>query len=236
MLLLAVNFCCYLLAVAQTSGNGTNPEGLPRWKTVNVTEGVLRGRLEQSRAPHGKHYYSFQGIPYAKPPVGDLRFKAPRSPEPWDGVRDASRVGPVCVQPSRAGVTGSEDCLFLNVYVPARPEEFDNASLSVMVFVHAGGLIRGSGNADIYGPDYFTDNGVVLVTLNYRLAALGFLSLDSDQVSGNNSLKDLVAALQWARRNMAAFDANPWDITVAGQGSGAWCVEYLMMLPCLKVC
>nr|CAD7417913.1 unnamed protein product [Timema poppensis] len=137
---------------------------------VEVIEGTLRGRVVTSHPD--KTYYSFQGVPYAKPPVGELRFKSPRAPDPWKGIRDATTEGSMCLQ-FKDELEGSEDCLYLNIYTPKLPGQDGGTLQPVMVFIHGGGLYFGSGNADRYGPGHLVDAGVILVTLNYRLGILG---------------------------------------------------------------
>ncbi|CAH2047754.1 unnamed protein product, partial [Iphiclides podalirius] len=152
---------------------------------VRVNEGVLEGELVNNEI--GGQFYSFKGIPYAEAPVGDLRFKAPRPPKPWKGVRSAKEFGPICLQYDmfvNKICDGSEDCLYLNIYSPnIKPKN----PLAVMVWIHGGGYISGSGNDDFYGPEFLVRHGVILVTLNYRLEVLGFLCLDSEDVPDINS-------------------------------------------------
>ncbi|XP_063223180.1 juvenile hormone esterase-like isoform X2 [Bacillus rossius redtenbacheri] len=197
--------------------------------TVDIPQGRLRGQKVTSRAS-GATYYSFQGIPYAKPPVGPLRFKPPEDPEPWTGTRDALEEGAVCLQPKmRSNETeGSEDCLFLNVYTPQMPETTPKA---VMVWIHGGRFMVGSGNTEPYGPDFLVAEDVILVTINYRMAAFGFLYLEGADVTGNNGLRDQVMALKWVRDNIAQFGGDPGNVTIFGQSAGGACVHYLMLAP-----
>ncbi|XP_028167025.1 venom carboxylesterase-6-like [Ostrinia furnacalis] len=200
---------------------------------VKVNEGLLLGALLPLSTGQGS-YYSFKGIPYAEPPVGNLRFKDPRPVKPWIGIKEALLHGPVCIQFNRiinSYVPGSEDCLYLNVYTPdltpAKP-------LPVMVFIHGGAFRSGSGNSLIYGPDFIVQKNVVLVTLNYRLDALGFLKLDTKDVPGNAGLKDQSLALKWVHDNIAAFGGDPELITLAGQSAGSASVTYHMLSPMSK--
>ncbi|PNF42088.1 Esterase FE4 [Cryptotermes secundus] len=200
--------------------------------TVTVAQGALRGREGTSKCQ--KVYYSFQGIPYAKPPVGFLRFKAPQPPEAWEGIRDASEEGAVSPHVQtllNEGYKGDEDCLFLNVYTPQLPSGDDGPLKAVMVYIHGGGFISGSGTAEFYGPDYFLSEDVVVVTLNYRLGALGFLSTGDSVVPGNNGLKDQVMALRWVQQNIAQFGGDPGNVTIFGESAGAACVHYHMLSP-----
>ncbi|XP_028159051.1 venom carboxylesterase-6 [Ostrinia furnacalis] len=170
---------------------------------------------------------------YAQPPRGALRFRAPAPLEPWSGVRDALEEGAVCPHRFMLFDTykGDEDCLFLNVYSPALPDKLTgyNPKLAVMVWIHGGAFTMGSGNAFLYGPDHLVSAGVVLVTLNYRLGALGFLSLENDEVPGNMGLKDQVMALKWVRDNIEAFGGDPSRVTIFGESAGAASVHLHML-------
>ncbi|XP_018312621.1 esterase E4 [Mycetomoellerius zeteki] len=193
---------------------------------VHVHEGRLIGIVEE--AVHGGHYVAFRGIPYAKPPVGELRFKDPLPPERWFGDRDASKHGNIAVQVDllTREIVGDEDCLYLNVYtidiVKKRP---------VMVWIHGGGFGSGSGNAAWYGPDYIVQKDVILVTLNYRLGALGFLNLYDKVATGNQGLKDVVVALKWIKKNISQFGGDPNNVTIFGESAGGIIVHYLNLSP-----
>ncbi|KAJ2951280.1 hypothetical protein O0L34_g5681 [Tuta absoluta] len=202
---------------------------------VKVEQGWLEGNQLELVTKEGS-YYSFKGIPYAAPPLGKLRFKAPEPPQPWEGIRNATKHGPMCIQNelferNKFVNTSSEDCLFLNVYTPdLKPK----SPLSVMFYIHGGGYETGSGNEDQYGPDFLVQQGVVVVTINYRLEALGFLSLDNEDVPGNAGMKDQVAALKWVKKNIAQFGGDPDNVTVMGQSSGGACSMYHMLSPMSK--
>ena len=200
---------------------------------VETAQGAVRGLVHE-----GIEIY--RGIPYAAPPVGERRFLPPSPPEPWDGVRDATEFGAMSVQVA-AGVTAmlgdgasgnDEDCLFLNVFTPAA----DSSARPVMVWIHGGGFINGSGSTVWYdGTSLATRGDVVVVTINYRLGALGFLWLgDLDpryRSSGVNGLLDQAAALQWVRDNIAAFGGDPDDVTIFGESAGAMSVSTLLAVP-----
>nr|WRX06034.1 CCE016e [Helicoverpa armigera] len=200
---------------------------------VRVSEGLLEGEVVHNEYG-GTLYSSFKGIPFAQPPLGDLRFKAPQPPKPWDGVREAKEFGPKCIQYdsfTKAGLLGSEDCLYLNVYTPnVNPGK----PLPVMFWVHGGAFMIGGSNDDLYGPEFLLRKGVVVVTINYRLEILGFLSLDTEDVPGNAGMKDQVAALRWVNKNISNFGGDPNNITIFGESAGGASVSYLLISPMTK--
>ncbi len=196
---------------------------------VATASGAVRGTIAGGAAV-------YMGIPYAAPPLGPLRLRPPVASEPWSTVRDATRFGNVCTQLGNFGqVVGAEDCLFLNVWAPAmRPP----APAPVLFWIHGGGNVQGAGSLAVYdGQAFVEQNGLVVVTLNYRLGALGFLahpSLDRESargVSGNYGLLDQVAALEWVRRNIAAFGGDPSRVLIAGESAGAVDVCSLVASP-----
>ena len=184
----------------------------------------------------------FRGIPYAAPPVGDLRWRAPQPAESWTETRDVLEFGTPCWQGdidgfySRGPIDKSEDCLYLNVWTRARAGN----ALPVMVWIHGGGLQIGHGHLPMYDGDALTGEGIVAVSINYRLGVLGFLahpelSAESPHgVSGNYGILDQVAALEWVRDNIAAFGGDPGNVTVFGESAGSWSVCYLMASPLAK--
>ncbi|XP_067007337.2 esterase FE4 [Anabrus simplex] len=203
--------------------------------TVEVAQGTLRGRKTNSKC--GGTIYRFQGVPYAKPPVGPLRFKDAQPMEPWSGVRDALREGNYCsqldLQTKQLG--GSEDCLYLNIYSPQLPKSgSDDLRLPVMVWIHGGGYVCGSGDAIYYGADYLVDQGVLVVTINYRLGIFGFLCLNDPVAPGNAGLKDQVAALRWVQKNIAKFGGDPNNVTIFGESAGGASVHMHMLSPMSK--
>ncbi|XP_052741654.1 juvenile hormone esterase isoform X2 [Bicyclus anynana] len=201
---------------------------------VAVTEGKLSGNVRETS--NGTQYVSFKGVPYAKPPINELRFTAPEPPEPWEGVRDATKECNICAQFDRESlkVIGDEDCLYLNVYTPSLPQA-DASLLPVMVFSHGGGFVYGNGTDDtIHGPDYLIEKNVVVVSLNYRLGVLGFLNLDCKEAPGNMGLKDQVQALKWVQQNIKNFNGDPNNVTIFGISAGGASVEYLMLAPMAK--
>jgi para-nitrobenzyl esterase len=183
---------------------------------VTVEGGVVRGTFA-----HG--VYAFRGLPYAAAPVGNLRWRPPRAPAAWDGVRDVTQYGASCPQaPSPFVPSGpqSEDCLFLNVSTPTlRPD----GNRPVLVWIHGGGLTQDAGRN--YDGFKLAADGIVVVTLNYRLGALGFLAHPAlasrpGGPAGNYGLMDQQAALRWVQRNVPAFGGNPHDVTIAGESAG----------------
>ncbi|GBP57021.1 Esterase FE4 [Eumeta japonica] len=185
---------------------------------VTVAQGALKGRIDTT--PSGKRYYSFEGIPYARPPVGSLRFRDPQDPKPWSGVRDATKPGNICAQIDllrMKNFEGSEDCLYLNIHTPYLKTE-QKTKLPVIFFLHGGRYLVGYGH--YYRPDYFMEKDAILVTVNYRLNILGFLCLDTPEVPGNAGMKDAVLALKWVKDNIECFNGDENNITVSGESSG----------------
>ena len=182
--------------------------------------------------------FCFMGLPYAKPPTGRLRFQPPEAAEPWSGVRPAVRNGPVSVQAAlpflrflNAGAARqSEDCLYLNVWTPG----LDTERRPVLVWIHGGAFLVGSGSTAIYnGEPLAARNDLVVVTLNYRLGALGFIHLDhvcgpGFEQSSNLGLRDQLAALAWVRENIESFGGDPENVTVCGQSAGAMSIGALL--------
>lgn len=179
----------------------------------------------------------FRGVPYAAPPVGDLRWRAPQTVPAWRGERDASRNGMACMQQPGASLEGggdpgplSEDCLTLNVWTPAATQ---GARRPVMVWIHGGALVFGGGGVALYDGAVLARRDVVVVTLNYRLGALGFFAHPAlgDGSPMNFGLLDQVAALQWVQRNIDAFGGDPGNVTIFGESAGAQSVLALYASP-----
>ncbi|CAH2233124.1 jg13988 [Pararge aegeria aegeria] len=191
---------------------------------VTVQEGKLRGTTYN--LVDGSTCFAFRGIPFAQPPVGDLRFKAPLPPLSWHGIRDATNFGDICTQ-YNITYQGSEDCLFLNIYTKSLQP---NARNAVMVYIYGGSYYEGSG--DFFLSDFLMlHDNVMLVTFNYRLDIPGFLSLDIPEAPGNAGMKDQVAALRWIQNNIAQFGGDPNSVTLFGESSGASSVTYHMLSP-----
>ncbi|XP_063925261.1 juvenile hormone esterase-like [Zophobas morio] len=190
---------------------------------VELPNGKILGR--QATTYTNTPYYAFQKIPYAAPPVGELRFKAPQPADPWDGILNTTYLDVSCYQGGLE--SDSEDCLFVNVYTPTLPADNQNASLPVMLFIHGGAFIEGW-SLD-YQPDLFIDNEVILVTINYRLGVFGFLSTGDEVVPGNNGLKDQRLAIQWTHENVHLFGGDPEQITIFGESAGSASVAYQLL-------
>ena len=218
--------------------------GLALGMNVAVHADPLSVKTEQGKV-HGKtindgKVNAFLGLPYAAPPVGDLRWKAPQPPAKWKGERDATAFGAHCAQTrvfddmifQDAGP--SEDCLFLNVYAPA--DAPSKAKLPVMFWIHGGGYAGGGSSEPRHNGDFLPLKGVVLVTINYRLGVFGFLATkemadESGGSAGNYGLMDMVAALQWVKANIKEFGGDPDNVTIFGESAGSAAVSTLFASP-----
>src|SRR4051794_11180242 len=187
--------------------------------------------------------FAFKGIPYAKPPVGELRWRWPESLSPWAGVGDATHFGPICPQaPTQieallGGSLGeqSEDCLYLNIWTPS----CDDARRPVMVWIHGGAFVIGAGSQGLYNGRHLAAHDCVIVTINYRLGAFGFLNLrDATNgalpATGAEGIADQVLALHWVKRNIAAFGGDAGNITIFGESAGGMSVSTLLTLPAAR--
>jgi len=203
--------------------------------TVKTADGKVHGKTIND----GK-VRAWLGIPYAAPPVGDLRWKSPEPAAKWKGERDATKFGAHCAQNAVFADMifqdsgGSEDCLFLNVYAPATADE--NSKLPVMYWIHGGGYSGGSGDEPRHNGDFLPLKGVVLVTINYRLGVFGFLAtsdLAKEQggSAGNYGLEDMVAGLKWVKDNIKNFGGDPSNVTIFGESAGSFAVSTLMVVP-----
>ncbi len=212
-------------------------------KPLRIESGLVQGSMNGTG-----DVVSFKGIPYASPPVGDLRWREPQPAAKWDGVRKADQFGASCPQPFSTGAPPyteefamrgemSEDCLFLNVWAPAKPA---TDRLAVMVYLHGGSGTRGSGSIPVYDGESLARKGIIVVTVNFRLGILGGmghpqLSKESPhKVCGNYGMLDMIAALKWVRANVAAFGGDPEKVTLCGQSSGAHAVHSLTTSPLAK--
>ena len=217
-----------LTALGQASSNSD---------AIKVDGGLIAGTVADG-------VRSFKGIPFAAPPVGDLRWKPPQPVVPWQGVRQCDTFGPECPQAPYPAASmyysapqkQSEDCLYLNVWTAAKANE----KLPVMVWIHGGALTRGSGANRTYNGAALARKGVVLVTINYRLGPLGYLahpelSAESPQgSSGNYGVLDQIAALKWVQKNIAAFGGDARNVSIFGESAGSWSVNALVATPLAK--
>ncbi|XP_045467363.1 venom carboxylesterase-6-like [Harmonia axyridis] len=189
---------------------------------VSTPLGRIEGKLDTT--VNGKTFYSFEGVPYARPPLGKYRFKEAVPPKPWEGIWKANTKYE-CMQYNHFArlesdpIDGTEDCLYVNIYTPKI-----HAKLDVIVYIHGGAFMFGSGA--IYQPHILLDKNVVYVTLNYRLGPLGFLSTEDDVSPGNNGLKDQILALKWVKENIQYFGGNPNSITITGTSAGGASVHF----------
>uniref|UniRef100_A0A8C5N0E0 Carboxylic ester hydrolase n=1 Tax=Leptobrachium leishanense TaxID=445787 RepID=A0A8C5N0E0_9ANUR len=225
-------------------GTGENHPGDDALKPVLATKhGRLLGKVSTVKGTE-RRVHAFLGIPFAKPPVGELRFTRPQPPVPWTSVRDATSLPPLCLQELSAmeGLKKyyhgalhvpsiSEDCLFLNVYTPA--ERGQDARLPVMVYIHGGGLTMG-GTSMIDGSALSAYENVVIVAIQYRLGVLGFLSTGDEKAPGNYGFLDQVAALHWVQENIKDFGGDQQSVTIFGESAGGVSVSALVLSPLSK--
>ncbi|KAJ8923240.1 hypothetical protein NQ315_001796, partial [Exocentrus adspersus] len=201
---------------------------------VHLPQGTVQGKLKKT-VVQNLTYLSFEGIPYAAPPVGELRFKPPVPANDWKGVLNASRTNiPSCIQVIPSVFTDlieSEDCLYLNVFTPVKDLQTTVELFPVMVWIYGGAFLLGSANSTYFGPDYLLEEGVVVVDLNYRLASFGFLSTEDLESPGNYGLKDQHFALQWVKTNIKQFGGDPDRVTIFGESAGSVSVQYQLMYP-----
>jgi para-nitrobenzyl esterase len=200
---------------------------------VKIDSGQLEGIAHED-------VVSFKGIPFAAPPVGPLRWRPPQPPQSWSDVRKADSYGADCMQvpfPSDAaplGVKPAEDCLYVNVWLPAKPPQ---GKLPVFVWIYGGGFVNGGSSPAVYDGSQFARQGVAFVSFNYRLGRFGFFAhpaLTAEQPAGpwaNYAIMDQIAALQWVQRNIAAFGGDPHNVTICGESAGGISVHILMTSP-----
>ena len=203
----------------------------PDEPVIQTASGMVRGVQEGD-------VDVFRGIPYAAPPVGELRWRPPQPVNPWEGVRDASEFGATCAAAGWGAAPGSiqqgssEDCLFLNIWRPAGAAK--NAKLPVMVWIHGGSFVGGSGNTSGNG---FATKGVILVSFNYRLGRLGHFAFPAltaehpEEPKGSYAFMDQIAALTWVKQNIAAFGGDPKNVTIFGFSAGGVSIHSLMTIP-----
>ena len=204
--------------------------GFKRSETVRVEQGLLQGTSENGLAV-------YRGIPFAAPPVGALRWRAPQPGAKWDGVRQAAKFGPKPIQGSGNGPDMSEDCLYLNVWTPAKSAK---ARVPVLVWIYGGGFAFGATSEPGYSGEKLAQKGVLLVSIAYRVGQMGFFAhpeLNAETpngVSGNYGLLDMIAGLQWVQTNIAAFGGDPTKVTIFGESAGGIAVSMLCASPLAK--
>ena len=236
LLACSVTAACVILAPSNFAQQGTTMSTSSHDHSgpiVNAPAGAVEGRMEGD-------LHVFKGIPYALPPVGSARWKPPSPAPPWSGVRKATEFGSACPQPQSAlsgiyawaPVPMSEDCLTLNVWAPAGAR-----SAPVFFWIHGGALTTGSSRDALYDGTRLAEQGMIVVSINYRLGVLGWLAhpeLSRESplgISGNYGLLDQIEALQWVRRNISAFGGDPSNVTIAGESAGGLSVMYLLAAP-----
>ncbi len=226
---LAIDAACLAVALLLV------PSASAQVQEVDVTGGRVAGVLANG-------IVSFKGIPFAAPPVGPLRWKAPQPVRPWTGVKQAAAFGPSCVQdPNFARLFGAppeinEDCLYLNVWTPAKTA---GEALPVMVWIYGGGFVGGQTSVPAYDGTRLAEKGVVLVSVAYRVGAFGFLahaelSRESGKGSGNYGLQDQIEGLRWVKANIAKFGGDPARVTIFGESAGGIAVSMLAASPAAK--
>jgi para-nitrobenzyl esterase len=191
---------------------------------VQTGSGLLRGESAAG-------VNVFRGVPFAQPPVGDLRFRAPQAAQPWSGVRDATRFAAAAIQPDEKTIAQSEDCLYLNVWAPQHAGPHP-----VFVWIHGGGFTGGHSFDPLFDGTGFAQQGIVCVTIAYRLGVFGFLDVEpmlgpAYAGSANNAMLDIMQALAWLQQNVAAFGGDPHRVTVGGESAGAKLTDMLMGVP-----
>ena len=196
---------------------------------------IAQGKVHGKTIHYGK-VNAFLGLPYAAPPVGDLRWRPPQPAPHWRGTREATRYCAHCWGQESSDMSfqdsgPSEDCLYLNVFAPA--DATGKSKLPVMFWIHGGGFQGGSASEPRHDGDFLPTKGVVLVTINYRLGVFGFLATpalarEQSGAAGNYGLMDMVAALQWVKANIAAFGGDPDNVTIFGESAGSMAVSALM--------
>lgn len=231
--LISILGCYFVFGFKSIRGDQGDTKSPP---TVETDAGAVMGKIES--LPLGKAAYEYLGIPYAEPPVGELRFAEPRPAKPWSGIRDATSYGKACPRPSLpVPISGfepepeSEDCLFLNVFVPSTIKPDDK--MAVMVWIHGGGFSYSS-STEFPGDILASFNDIIVVTFNYRLGILGFLNIPDTELKGNYGMLDQVLALQWVQNNIASFGGDPRRVTLFGQSAGAVSVSLQLLSPLSK--
>src|SRR6478736_9648728 len=203
---------------------------------VKVEGGAVKGAVADG-------VLSFKGIPFAAPPVGDLRWRPPQPVVPWTGVKEVTAYGhdcaqkPVAIDAAPLGTEPSEDCLVLNVW---RPAEKTSAALPVMVWIYGGGFVNGGSSPAVYDGSQFAKHGIVFVSFNYRLGRFGFFAHPALSAEGkggplgNYGFMDAIAAMKWVKNNVAAFGGDPANVTAFGESAGGMVMHMLLTSPAAR--
>jgi len=212
-------------ALAESEENEKSDDEIAEsYETVTIDNGLIKGVAASG-------VISYKGIPYAKPPVGELRWQPPQKSEPWEGTLEAKDYSKACPQSVEiyAGYIPpwDENCLYLNVFRPFDPKLND---LPVMVFIHGGGYVNGAASLPTYEGDWLASQGIVLVTINYRLGQFGFLAVPDTTITGNFGTLDQIAALDWVKENISAFGGNSENVTIFGESAGGLSVGTMIAL------
>jgi para-nitrobenzyl esterase len=227
LLLVVIILTAFFQTKAQDQSTITNSA------VLKVEGGSIKGLINQD-------VVSYKGIPFAAPPVGQLRWRAPQPVSAWDGILDASNFGKDCAQaafgPNTDSIskTSSEDCLYLNVWAPSKNNS--TKKLPVMVWIHGGAFMFGSGAQQDFSGEKFAKQGVILVTINYRLGRLGFFAFPAltkeqpREFKGNYAYMDQIAALKWVKNNITAFGGDPNNVTIFGESAGGVSVQSLISI------
>lgn len=209
------------------------PQNVDQSLVVSTTTGEIQGI--QKKTDTGTVYWAYQGIPFAKPPVGNLRFRAPELPSPWRGVLDGTVERSGCIETALTldndfVFYGNEDCLYINVYTPRHPNK-QGEKLPVLVWIYGGAFMFGNSSSSMYGSENLLNQNIITVTFNYRVGPFGFLSTGDMESPGNYGLKDQNYALKWIQKNIQNFGGDKNRVTISGQSAGAVSVLYQMASP-----
>jgi para-nitrobenzyl esterase len=226
-----------IIGLASYQINASDLNNIESTPIIQITTGKLQGVAV-------KNMLEFKNIPYAAAPVGKLRWRPPQPAYKWDGVRDASKFGDACIQPIIKGLNSelastSEDCLKLNVFTPINS---GSKKLPVMVWFHGGGLVEGSASEPYYEPSGLIKEGVIVVTVDYRIGKFGFFApkelveeaKKNGEPFGNYGIMDQIYSLKWVQKNISAFGGDPNNVTIFGQSAGGRSVTWLMTSPASK--
>jgi len=209
--------------IAESDESSDSDESDSFFETVSIESGTVKGVVKEG-------VVTFKGIPYAEPPVGELRWIAPVEKAAWEGTLEAKAYSKACPQSVAVGsgqvLDWSEDCLYLNVF---RPDD-TKKDMPVMVFIHGGGYVNGASSLETYEASWLSTQGVIIVTINYRLGQLGFVAIPDTEIKGNYGNPYQIAALEWVKKNIKAFGGDPENVTIFGESAGAMSVGTMIAL------